>query len=93
VLQAFPPRGGIRLLAAKDPASEPPAVERFVAEEYLLDTLEAEEGDRWGAGAGWLAGWRGRTCGRGGLVPGWGAGAWPGPWRQGHGAELWCRPG
>ena len=46
VLQAFPPRGIIRLLPPEHTGHGAPKVERLVAEEYVLDTIHFFEGDR-----------------------------------------------
>lgn len=42
----FPPRGGIRMLDREVVEQGRPAVERFVAEEYILDALESLNGHR-----------------------------------------------
>eukprot|EP00798_Chlamydomonas_sp_ICE-L_P025486 gene25486-11144_t len=44
--KVYPPRGGIRLLDRKHTEQERPAIERFVAEEYILDTLAVFDGHR-----------------------------------------------
>ena len=46
VLEAFPPRGIIRLLPPEHTSHGKPQIERLVAEEYILDTLAFFEGDR-----------------------------------------------
>ncbi|GAB4821122.1 hypothetical protein N2152v2_008168 [Parachlorella kessleri] len=46
VLEALPPRGVLRLLDPQHTQGERPKVERLVAEEYILDTVEAFESDR-----------------------------------------------
>lgn len=46
VLSAFPPRGIIHLLDRQHTFGTRPAVERLVAEEYILDTMTYFEADR-----------------------------------------------
>ena len=46
VLEAFPPRGIIRLLPPEHTSHGKPQMERLVAEEYILDTMTFFEGDR-----------------------------------------------
>jgi hypothetical protein len=48
--EAFPPRGGIRLFEPGLLDEGQKAVERFVAEEYVLDLVSALDGYRWGMG-------------------------------------------
>lgn len=43
-LQAFPPRGGLHLLGAAHASMS--AIERWIAEEAILDTLTSFEGNR-----------------------------------------------
>ncbi len=46
VLQAFPPRGMLRLLEDKHTLGDRLVVERIVAEDYMIDTVAWFEGDR-----------------------------------------------
>lgn len=46
MLEAFPPRGIIRLLPPEHTSHGKPQIERLVAEEYILDTITFFEGDR-----------------------------------------------
>jgi nuclear cap-binding protein subunit 1 len=46
VLQAFPPRGIIRLLESKHTLGDRLEVERIIAEDYIIDTVAWFEGDR-----------------------------------------------
>lgn len=46
MLEAFPPRGAIRLLEARHTRGDRPPIEALVGEEYVLDTVEAFEADR-----------------------------------------------
>ena len=46
MLEAFPPRGIIRLLPPEHTSHGKPQIERLVAEEYILDTIAFFEGDR-----------------------------------------------
>jgi nuclear cap-binding protein subunit 1 len=46
VLQAFPPRGILRLLEDKHTLADRLVVERIVAEDYMIDTVAWFEGDR-----------------------------------------------
>lgn len=43
---AYPPRGGIRLLGKEHLEGSKIGAERFVAEEFILDTLTYFEADR-----------------------------------------------
>jgi hypothetical protein len=61
VLDAFPPRGIIRLLPSEHTSHGKPQIERLVAEEYILDTIAFFEGDRVQC-AQRLAGEPCRTC-------------------------------
>jgi hypothetical protein len=45
-MQAYPPRGIIRLLDPAQIEAGRPAIERFIADEYILDTLVAFDVDR-----------------------------------------------
>jgi len=45
-LQAYPPHGGIRLLEPQHTDAGRPAIERFVAEDYIIDTMAAFDLDR-----------------------------------------------
>lgn len=61
MLEAFPPRGLIRLLDPQHTRGDRPLAERLVAEEYILDTLRAFEPDRTEcakrlAGGAWVGG-------------------------------------
>ena len=46
MLAAYPPRGGIRLLPAENTWGDKPAINRIVAEEYILDTIHFYDGNR-----------------------------------------------
>lgn len=46
MLIAYPPRGVIRLLPADAAWGDKPKIERWVAEEYILDTIHFFDGDR-----------------------------------------------
>ncbi|KAF5829207.1 armadillo-type protein [Dunaliella salina] len=46
VQQAYPPHGGIRLLEPQHTDGGRPAIDRFVAEDYIIDTLAAFDADR-----------------------------------------------
>ena len=46
MLEAFPPRGIIRLLPPEHTSHGKAQIERLVAEEYILDTMTFFEGDR-----------------------------------------------
>eukprot|EP00983_Pelagomonas_calceolata_P030117 943610-Pelagomonas_calceolata.AAC.7 len=49
LLGAYPPHGGIRLLEPQHTDGGRPAIDRFVAEDYIIDTLAAFDADRCGA--------------------------------------------
>lgn len=46
VRHAYPPRGGIRLLGRAYLEGDLPAIERFIVEEYIIDSLAALSSDR-----------------------------------------------
>lgn len=46
LLQAYPPRGGIRMLLSQHTDGRRPLVERLVTEEYILDVLVTYDGAR-----------------------------------------------
>jgi nuclear cap-binding protein subunit 1 len=46
VFEAYPPRGVIRLLAPEHTVGQHPQLERLVTEDYILDTIDAFDGDR-----------------------------------------------
>ena len=46
VLEAFPPRGGIRFLPPEATAGGRSEAERFVIEEYIIDVIHFWDGNR-----------------------------------------------
>lgn len=46
VTAAFPPRGGIRLLALEHTRGDRSALERLIGQEYILDSILYFDGDR-----------------------------------------------
>ena len=46
VAAAFPPRGIIKLLPAARTGGDRPALDRIIAEEYILDTISFFDGNR-----------------------------------------------